>query len=228
MIFVILFYVILTFILFASEEPEIVLKSQKQTGIIIIDPSHGGMDSGAVSSHIINGERIIALEKDITLDIALSVKEQVLELCPNIQVILTRDKDESVSFEKRIEIANSVNFNDDNKVIFISIHANSSLNAKERGYEIYINNDRMGQNDHLLAETINMEFTNIFNDYLPFRGIKQANYFILRNVQMPVIITEIGFLSNLEDMQLINSGEGLEKYTLALSRGLITYISLHQ
>ena len=225
-IFVALFCTIL--ILNASEEHEMVLKSQKQAGIIIIDPSHGGRDPGATVAQMINGERINLMEKDITLDIAVLLKEQILKLNPNIRVILTREEDEFVSLEKRTEIANSVYFNDDNKAIYISIHANYSLNLNERGYEIYMNNDRIDNiKNRLFAEAVSMEFENTFGDSLPFRGIKQADFFILRNVQMPVIIAEIGFLSNLEDIKLINTREGLEKYASTLSRGIIAYMASH-
>ena len=90
---------------------------------IVIDPGHGGKDPGAIGK---SGLR----EKDLVLDIAKRVKD---ELKGNgIDVILTRDRDRFVSLYSRTQIAN------DNDVdFFVSIHANANRVKSLKGFEVY-------------------------------------------------------------------------------------------
>lgn len=94
---------------------------------IVIDAGHGGHDPGAV------GPRKV-FEKDVVLDIALRVKK-ILTADPLNEVYLTRDKDVFIPLEERTAIANRKNAD-----LFVSIHANSSLNKQARGIETYLLN----------------------------------------------------------------------------------------
>ncbi len=91
---------------------------------IVIDPGHGGLEVGAQG-------KFGALEKDITLPISLKLKD-IIERNLALRVFLTRDKDESVSLDNRVAIANN------NKAdLFISIHANSSFRKNATGSETF-------------------------------------------------------------------------------------------
>ncbi|MGC8938578.1 MAG: N-acetylmuramoyl-L-alanine amidase, partial [Thermodesulfovibrio sp.] len=94
---------------------------------IVIDPGHGGKDPGAIGPSGLK-------EKDVTLDIALKVKE-LLKNEPSFEVILTRDRDVFIPLNERTEIANRLQAD-----LFISIHANASSNSYARGIETYILN----------------------------------------------------------------------------------------
>ena len=87
---------------------------------IVIDPGHGGLESGAKG-------KFGALEKDITLDISLRLKN-IIEQKLAYNVVLTRDKDVDVSLENRAAEANNYK-----AYLFISIHANSSYRKEARG-----------------------------------------------------------------------------------------------
>jgi N-acetylmuramoyl-L-alanine amidase len=92
---------------------------------IVIDPGHGGKDPGTVN-------RALGLsEKNITLDIAKRLNA-ILNEHAELEIILTRSRDEYVALEERAAIANS-NLGD----IFISIHANSAPRKTARGVEAY-------------------------------------------------------------------------------------------
>ena len=91
---------------------------------IVIDPGHGGKDPGAVGS---NG----TLEKDITLDVALQLKAH-LDTLKNYKVLLTHEKDQTLSLAERVEFA-KVNAAD----LFISIHVNSLPQASVNLIETY-------------------------------------------------------------------------------------------
>jgi N-acetylmuramoyl-L-alanine amidase len=92
---------------------------------IVIDAGHGGEDSGAV------GHKGL-LEKHITLDIARRLNRLFARYMPQVDVILTRSKDQYVSLEERVNIANKTTAD-----VFISLHVNSSEEKSARGYEIY-------------------------------------------------------------------------------------------
>ncbi len=93
---------------------------------IVIDPGHGGRDPGAQANGL--------TEADLTLDIALRL-ETLLEQQPGIQVILTRRTDVYVPLQERTAIANRADAD-----LFLSIHANASLNDQAHGIETYFLN----------------------------------------------------------------------------------------
>ncbi len=92
--------------------------------VVVIDPGHGGRDPGAVSNH--------AVEKEVVLSISLKLRD-LLE-SQGIEVIMTRDRDEYLSLERRSSYA-TTNIN-----LFVSVHANSvSQNAANaRGIETWV------------------------------------------------------------------------------------------
>jgi len=92
---------------------------------IVIDPGHGGRDPGTVN------RRLGLKEKDITLDIGKRLNA-ILNEHKELEVILTRPRDEFVPLEERAAIANS-NQGD----IFVSIHTNSAPRLTARGVESY-------------------------------------------------------------------------------------------
>lgn len=97
---------------------------KKNTKVVVIDPGHGGRDSGAMGK---NGK-----EKDIVLKIALKVGKYIEGNLENVEVIYTRTNDTFVELHKRAEVANS-----NNADLFISIHVNSNPNRKPYGTETY-------------------------------------------------------------------------------------------
>ena len=201
------------------------LDCSKQIGMIIIDPAHGGIDPGATASHMIVDQQIILLEKEITLYVAENLRRQLIDLFPDVNVIMTRERDVFMSLEERMKIANSVNLGEDKISVFISIHVNYSFNKNNSGYEIWVKNDlTQNSEDLIIAEKLSNEFANIFGETLSLRGIKPNDFFLLRNVNIPALIIELGFLSNNDDVILLSSDDGIYKYASALSRGIETYI----
>jgi N-acetylmuramoyl-L-alanine amidase len=93
--------------------------SSKTNGkwVIVIDPGHGGRDSGAPG--------LISKEKDINLDIALKTAKYIRENIKDVSVVLTRDDDSTVDLYERPKIANR-----NNADLFISIHTNSTEGSK--------------------------------------------------------------------------------------------------
>ncbi|MCD6366628.1 MAG: N-acetylmuramoyl-L-alanine amidase, partial [Bacteroidales bacterium] len=96
-----------------------------QVNTLVIDPGHGGKDPGAVSQY--------GKEKDVVLAIGLKLRKLIEDSLPDVNVIMTRDKDVFIELYRRAKIAN------ENKAdLFISIHANSNESSKPRGSETYV------------------------------------------------------------------------------------------
>jgi N-acetylmuramoyl-L-alanine amidase len=91
---------------------------------IVVDPGHGGHDPGAMGADGIK-------EKDIVLSIGLKLARQLKEQL-GIDVVMTRSTDVFIPLEERTAIANKVNAD-----LFLSIHANASLNKSASGIETY-------------------------------------------------------------------------------------------
>lgn len=112
----------------SSKEPgKIRLAQQLGMNIrkIVIDPGHGGKDPGAIGKSGI-------MEKDIVLDISRHLRNLIQSKLSS-EVVMTRDRDVYVPLEKRTVIANAQKAD-----LFISIHANSSTQAKANGLEVYL------------------------------------------------------------------------------------------
>lgn len=144
---------------------------------IIIDAGHGGIDAGAV-----NGKRY---EKDAALSISLKVGS--LLAAKGADVIYTRDKDETVELGERCRIANN-----DDADYFISIHLNAATAKSANGIETYAYGTR-GKGPEL-AKAVQKEL--IASTGARDRGVKIANFYVLKHTKMPAILIETGFISN--------------------------------
>ena len=95
---------------------------------VVIDPGHGGKDPGALGTG-----KYRDTESDIALSISLKVREYIQQQYDNVQVIMTRDKDNFVELRHRTKIANDANAD-----LFISIHCNTNANKEAIGAETYV------------------------------------------------------------------------------------------
>jgi N-acetylmuramoyl-L-alanine amidase len=93
--------------------------------VIVIDPGHGGRDSGSPGSS--------SYEKDINLAIALKTADYIRQNLANVNVILTRDDDTTLDLIERPKIANR-----NNADLFISIHSNGVKSKSVYGAETYV------------------------------------------------------------------------------------------
>lgn len=92
---------------------------------VVIDPGHGGRDSGAKGSY--------SLEKDVVLAISLKLGKLIEVKLPEVKVIYTRTIDDFIPLHKRADIANK-----NNADLFISIHANGWANSSSYGTETLV------------------------------------------------------------------------------------------
>lgn len=97
---------------FAFLFPANAFSAKKDKFVVVIDAGHGGSDPGAVENEV--------KEKDVNLAVALKLAQLIDKNLKDTEVILTRDKDEFVSLQKRADLANKAQAD-----LFISIHSNS-------------------------------------------------------------------------------------------------------
>lgn len=180
--------------------------------IVCIDPGHGGNDSGAVA----NGIR----EKDANLAVSLLVRDMLQS--QGIEVLMTRETDVYVSYQDRVNLANSKRAD-----AFISIHHNAATNIEARGLEIFYS--IVGGEGKCLSEFIHGRYRALIPE-LPSRGIKTKRlsdgrdyYYIIRLTRAPAIIIEGGFLTNVEDAQLIKQKHFQERQAQAISQGVVLW-----
>jgi N-acetylmuramoyl-L-alanine amidase len=212
---------------------------------IVIDPGHGGKQTGAIS------ESGVA-EKEITLDIGLRLRRLMQK---HFEVMMTRQADHAISLDKRVAFANA-----NSADLFVSIHINwmeprqvrpletyfvgptddpatiqlASLENRESGYSlsdyrqllenIYIHTRR--DESRRLAEIIHTELyysLREINPVLENRGVKTAPFIVLVGTEMPAILVEVSCLSNEDEVKLLTSEDYREKIALALAKGIRSY-----
>ena len=142
---------------------------------IVIDPGHGGSDHGAIRNNI--------SEKNITLDISKRV-QKLLEK-KGYEVYMTRDTDETVSLQERVEISENISPD-----IFVSIHVKSSNSESPNGLETHY----YKANSLRLAKTVHASLLNHIN--ANNRGLFKSKFYVINHTTAPAILVEIGFLSN--------------------------------
>lgn len=118
--------------------------------VVLIDPGHGGEEIGAVG-HLDTKKTRKIYEKDLSLRLAKKIKD---ELSRSTTTYLTRSLDRPVGLQERADLADMVKAD-----LFLSVHFNSSVNAKSHGFEIYYldNNSNVAANKVERAENLNLK-----------------------------------------------------------------------
>ncbi|MBU5437134.1 N-acetylmuramoyl-L-alanine amidase [Tissierella sp. MSJ-40] len=200
--------------------------SHKSPNKIVIDPGHGGIDGGT-------GDKDGLLEKDINLDVSLKLKK-VLEK-EGFKVVMTREKD--VSLEEHSDIkasryikdlnARKTIINENDPIVFVSVHVNSSKKSTARGVKVYYY--PTSTEGKMLAQSICQSVDiNVYQDFLKDNSMKAEaipeDYFVLRETKYTGVLVEVGFITNIEDNKLIKNNRYQQKIALAIKEGIKEYI----
>lgn len=175
----------------------------KRIPLVVIDAGHGGADPGALGQY--------SQEKEVNLGIVLKLLS-LLEADPEVRVLATRIDDSYPTLDERVELANQ-----NQADMFVSVHANASHKKSIGGTEtyIYFNDDRtFGKiiHKHLIDATGLLD-----------RGLKEANYKVIRETYMPAVLVEVAFISNAYEENLLNDPAFQEKVALALYTAIKEY-----
>lgn len=201
------------------------IKNTHKVETVILDPGHGGVDTGASNRW--------GSEKTFALDVAQSARLHLMQA--GYKVEMTRSTDKMVPLEDRVAFANRFP-----KALFISIHFNASGSAE--GVETYAlapagvasnaakaneasisdvrwcsGNEQDEQNIALAAAlhaTIASRMT-MFD-----RGVKHSRFHVLRNVKIPAVLLECGFLTNVAEGQRIATSQFRQQVGAAIAQGV--------
>lgn len=188
---------------------------------MVIDPGHGGYDSGAVGS---SGLR----EKDINLPVAL--KLAAILRSAGVEIRLTRETD-TVPWTAKTDLAERVRIaNEWGADIFISVHANAATSPLAKGMEVWTTVGQTAADP--IAESIANALISGFPE-LVFRSDlsdgdkdKEANFYVLRWTNAPAVLVELAFISNPQEEELLRSPDYQDKATWAIAKGITDYLGL--
>lgn len=171
---------------------------------ITIDPGHGGNDPGAVGNNL--------RECDINLSVALKVKGHLER--HGVSVQMTRLTDRTVSLDERTNMANKWGAD-----ALISIHCNSA-SFTAYGIETFAYQPIYRK----LADAIHHQLMLDQSLYYTNRGVKFADFHMLRESAMAAALVEMAFISNYRDAELLAMKQ--EEFAVAIAKGILGYFNL--
>ncbi|GHV81725.1 hypothetical protein AGMMS49991_02830 [Spirochaetia bacterium] len=221
----------------AIDTSRMVHRYMPQIGAIIIDPAHGGKDTGGIGVYEIDGTQTKLAEKDIALTVAKDLYALLKDKYPEKTIQLTRIGDHYISLEERAYLANTIPHADNEIVLYISLHLNASFNKSTSGFETwYLSPEYHSENNigvksmenMLLARSISDGLNAGIGSEMVSRGINTQNWYISRNTPGPTAVVELGFLTNSHDVLLLSEPEFIRKTALGLSNGISSFITLRE
>jgi N-acetylmuramoyl-L-alanine amidase len=224
---------------------------------VIVDPGHGGKDSGAVGKHTIDGKSVMAIEKDIALTVSKSLYEKLRKTFPDKQVLMTRKTDTFIELDGRVSLANSISLKQNEAIIFIAVHCNAvPPKGNGRGYEIWylppnvrrtlidrnsfdgpaevipilnaMKEEEFTIESKMLAKFILDRFSAVIGKSSPSRGIKENDWYVVKKANMPSVLVELGFVTDSRDAKLLTDASYVGNYAEALFRGISDFIAIYE
>lgn len=179
--------------------------------LIVLDPGHGGSDTGAVHNGV--------MEKEVTLDIALRLRS--LLIARGWVVKMTRDTDRDVygpnasdvdELQARVDVANNAGAR-----LFVSIHANSSTSSVPNGTTSYYYKPQ----DRPLAAAIQTRLIALLGT--KDDGVIRERFYVIRRTTMPATLIETAFVSNPSDAARLRSPSFRQQIALGIANGIKDY-----
>jgi len=175
---------------------------------IVLDPGHGGSDSGALSSHDL-------MEKTYTLRVAQVVAKRLRQA--GAHVVMTRDSDKYVGLSARPSLANQLHAD-----AFISFHFDSSPeNNQGSGITTYYYHKSTSLG---LAKALS---SNVSALPIKSRGVAFGDFLVIRDNQVPAVLMELGYINDDADFNTISSQKYPNEVAHAVYAGLSSYFANH-
>jgi N-acetylmuramoyl-L-alanine amidase len=195
---------------------------------VVLDPGHGGTDQGASSSW--------GTEKGFALDVALAARKELIRA--GYRVEMTRVNDVGVSLEERVSFANRFP-----RAVFVSIHFNSSSGGagvesyalapegvpSNASSEHHVSGAEQGRHAGNALDGQNIALTAsihaaVLSKVSPFdRGVRHARFHVLREIKIPAVLLEAGFISDPAEGQRIATGYHRQRLGAAIAQGIQNY-----
>ncbi|MCA1659331.1 MAG: N-acetylmuramoyl-L-alanine amidase [Verrucomicrobiaceae bacterium] len=195
--------------------------------LVVIDPGHGGQDSGTTKTGMV--------EKELTLDLAHRLQRQLQER--GLATLLTRTDDSYVALADRTAIAN-----EQQECVFVSIHFDEAGRAEATGIETFYaahpitfpgrvaswlpflqrtSSEPPNVESQSLATFIQESL--VAHTQAVNRGTRPQQFFVIANVRHPAVLVEGGFLTNKEDVAKLANNDYREQMATAITEGILRY-----
>lgn len=176
------------------------------SGLVVVDPGHGGEDPGAQSV-------LGYWEKEINLKIAHKVASFLRD--GGVEVIMTREGDTYPTLEERAALANRQNAD-----LFVSIHCDSNGDRVHKGFTIY----RARSASWGSKQAGRLLETHLSGAGIPSKGLRGADYRVLVQTECPAILVECGFMSNYDEAAMLTDPWYQNKIARAIADGILEYL----
>lgn len=178
--------------------------------IVVIDPGHGGKDSGAIGKNEVR-------EKDVVLKVAKLILKLNEQSGAPLDIYLTRFNDTLIPLSDRTKLAKAIKAD-----LFLSLHCNHADNPDARGVEVFVANGKAKYSEDSVWLAFQLQAA--LNKKLGFesRGVKFGNFQVLRETTdfMPSVLLELGFLSNSDEARHLSKEENTLAIALSVLNGL--------
>lgn len=195
--------------------------------LVVIDPGHGGQDSGTMKSGLV--------EKDLALDVAHRLEHQLK--ARGLVAMFTRADDSYVSLQDRAAVANN-----QPEAVFVSIHFDEAGRTAATGIETYYathpvslpervaswlpflqrtSSERPNLESQSLATFIQESL--VVHTQATNRGTRPQQFFVIANVRHPAVLVEGGFLTNKDDAAKLANADYREQMADAIAQGILQY-----
>lgn len=230
-------------------------EERRRIAAIFIDPGHGGRDPGTIGRHVVDGRQFEIHEKDIVLDVSHRLRQLLQASFPDRRVVMSREDDVYLTLEQRTDLANTIETGKNETVLFVSIHANASLNSRATGVEVWyltpefrrpglLDGNRVGVSDPevlsilntmreeeitiesvLLARNILASMHSEIGGESPSRGLKKEAWYVVREAKMPSVLVEVGFVTNREEALRLADAHYLQNLAHGIYTGIVHFIA---
>ncbi|MGC1878971.1 MAG: N-acetylmuramoyl-L-alanine amidase [Rhabdochlamydiaceae bacterium] len=195
-----------------SYEASFVASADVLKPLIIIDAGHGGTDEGAKVTTF--------MEKKIALTTAFLTKKHLEEL--GYRVIMTRSRDVYLPVQRRVSIANKTKGS-----LFVSLHFNSAPSTEAQGIEIFYYDSREQWRSKASKRLANCILYRIIDQtQAASRGIKQGNFHVIRETEMPAVLVEGGFITNRDERGKLREKGYLDRLAVGIAQGIDKYMKM--
>ncbi len=195
--------------------------------LVVIDPGHGGKDSGTMKAGMV--------EKDLALDVAHRLERILQER--GLTPLLTRSDDNYVSLQERASLANN-----QPQSVFVSIHFDEAGRSGATGIETYYATHPISLPERVASwfpflQRTSSEPPNLESQSLAAsiqqslvaqtqavnRGTRSQQFFVIANVRYPAVLVEGGFLTNKDDVGKLANADYREQMAMGIADGIVHY-----
>jgi len=202
-------------------------RSSAPFALVVIDPGHGGQDSGTMKSGLV--------EKELTLDVARRLMQHLQGR--GLVTVLTRADDTYVSLQDRATAANTKP-----ESVFVSLHFDDAGRTAATGVETYYashpvsfpervaswlpflertSNDPPNLESQSLAAFVQESL--VVQTQATNRGTRGQQFFVIANVRHPAVMVEGGFLTNKDDVAKLVNADYREQIAIGIGEGILRY-----